>query len=153
MATTFGEKNPWPEHSALLGQRSSGVIWGQPGVKLLRNALWPPNLVERTPDHSVMHCWVQRSCRGRLGSSRGQFSWQCLMAIKFGGKNPWPKCNAFIGVKGHAVVIRGQPEVKLLRSVLWPPNLVGRILDQSVMHCWDQKSWRGQLGSSRGQFT
>ena len=25
----------------------------------LRNALWPPNLVERIPDQSVMHCWGQ----------------------------------------------------------------------------------------------
>ena len=27
-----------------------------------RNALWPPNLVGRTPEQSVMHCWGQRSC-------------------------------------------------------------------------------------------
>ena len=47
-----------------------GFIWGQPGVKLLRNALWPPNLVGRIPDQSVMHCWGQRSCKGQLGSSR-----------------------------------------------------------------------------------
>ena len=39
------------------------------------------------------------------------------------------------------------PGVKLLRNALWPPNLVGRIPDpdQSVMHCWGQSSWRGQL--------
>ena len=40
----------------------------------LRNALWPPNLVGRTPDQSVMHCWSRRSCRGQLGSSRGQIA-------------------------------------------------------------------------------
>ena len=37
-----------------------------------RNALWLPNLVRRTPDQSVVHCWGQRSCRGQLGSTRGQ---------------------------------------------------------------------------------
>ena len=75
MATKFGEKNPWPECSALLGSEGhAGVIWGQPGVKLLSNALWPPNLVGRTPDQSVMHCWGQRSCRGQVGLSRGQFA-------------------------------------------------------------------------------
>ena len=34
-----------------------GVSWGQVGVNLLSNALWPPNLVGRTPDHNLMHCW------------------------------------------------------------------------------------------------
>ena len=33
----------------------------------LRNALWLPNLVGKTPDQSVMHCWGQRSCRGHTG--------------------------------------------------------------------------------------
>ena len=64
MATKFGGKNPWPECNALLGSKPEGhvgVIWGQPGVKLLRTAVWPPNLVERIPDQSVMHCWGQRS--------------------------------------------------------------------------------------------
>ena len=31
-----------------------GVSWGQVGVNLLSNGLWPPNLVGRTPDWSVM---------------------------------------------------------------------------------------------------
>ena len=44
------------------------------GSICLRNALWLPNLVRRTPDQSVVHCWGQRSCRGQLGSSRGQFA-------------------------------------------------------------------------------
>ena len=52
----------------------AGVIWGQLEVKLLSNALWPPNLVGRTPDQSIMHCLGQRSCRGQLGSNRGQFT-------------------------------------------------------------------------------
>ena len=50
------------------------VSWGQVGVNLLGNTLWPPNLVGRNPDQSVMHCSGQRSCRGQLGSSRGQFA-------------------------------------------------------------------------------
>ena len=48
--------------------------WGHPGVKLLRNALWPPNLVGRIPDQSLMHCWGQRSCRGQPVSTRGQIA-------------------------------------------------------------------------------
>ena len=44
------------------------------GSICLRNALWLPNLVRRTPDQSIVHCWGQRSCRGHLGSSRGQFA-------------------------------------------------------------------------------
>ena len=127
MAIKFGEKNPWPECSALLGskvmQGSSGVnqgsnclempyghqiagvkghvgvSWGPVGVNLLNNALWPPNLVGRAPDKNVKHCWGQRSWRGQLGSSRCQFAKQYPMATKFGGKNPWPECNALLGSK------------------------------------------------------
>ena len=76
-----------------------GVSWGQVGVNLLGNALWPPNLMGRTLDQSVVHCWGQRSCRSQLGSSRGQFARQCPMATKFDGKNPWPKCYALLGSK------------------------------------------------------
>ena len=74
-----------------------------PGIK---------NLVKRTPDQSVVHCWGQ----------------------------------------GHAGVIWDQLGDKLHRNALWPPNLVGIILDQSVMHYWSQKSCRGQLGSNSRQF-
>ena len=49
-------------------------VKGHPEVKSSRNALWLPNLVSRTPDHSVLHCWGQRSCRGHLGSARGQIT-------------------------------------------------------------------------------
>ena len=35
-----------------------------------RNALWPPNVVGRTPDWSVVHCWGQRSYKGQLVSTR-----------------------------------------------------------------------------------
>ena len=44
------------------------------GLICLRNALWLSNLVRRTPDQSIVHCWGQRSCRGQLGSSRGQLA-------------------------------------------------------------------------------
>ena len=58
------------------------------GSICLRNDLWLPNLVRRTPDQSVVHCFGQRSCWGHLGSTRGQIALQCPMATKFGGKNP-----------------------------------------------------------------
>ena len=56
-------------------------------------------LVGRIPDESVMHCWGQKSCRGQLGSTRGQITEKRPMAAKFGRKNPWPKCNALLGSK------------------------------------------------------
>ena len=49
-------------------------VKGHPEVKSSRNALWLPNLVSRTPDHSVVHCWGQRSCRGHVGSAMGQIT-------------------------------------------------------------------------------
>ena len=44
------------------------------GSICLRNTLWLPNLVRRTPDQSIVHCWGQRSCRGHLGSTGGQIA-------------------------------------------------------------------------------
>ena len=87
-----------------------------------------------------MHCWGQRSCRGQLGSTRGQFAKQCPMTTKFGGKNIWPERNALLGSK----VMQGSSGVNQGSNyAIWPPNLVGRIPDQSIMHCWGQKSCRG----------
>ena len=54
----------------------------------LKNTLWLPNLVERSPDQRVLHCWGQRSCRGHLGSTRGQIAQKFPMAAKFEWKNP-----------------------------------------------------------------
>ena len=39
-----------------------------------------------------------------------------------------------------------------LRNAPWLPNLVGRIPDQRVMHCWGQRSCRGHPGSTRCQI-
>ena len=50
----------------------SGVIWGQPKVKLHRNALALPNLIGKTSDQSEMHCWSQRPCTSQPGSTRCQ---------------------------------------------------------------------------------
>ena len=52
------------KHRACIKQRN--LQW--------RCALRPPNLVGRTPDQSIMHCWGQRSCRGQPGSTRGQIA-------------------------------------------------------------------------------
>ena len=70
----------WWEESLTKAKSIAGVkghvevSWGQVEVNLLSNALWPPNLVGRTPDQRVMQCWGQRLCRGQLGSNRGQFA-------------------------------------------------------------------------------
>ena len=55
----------------------SDLTWGQRssrGQSALEMPLGLPNLVRRTPDQSVVHCWGQRSCRGYLGSTRGQIA-------------------------------------------------------------------------------
>ena len=57
-------------------------------------------------------------------------------------------CSALLGWK----VMQGSPGVNqgsnYIEIALWAPNLVGIILDQSVMNCWGQRSCRGQLGST-----
>ena len=57
------------------------------------------------------------------------------MAAKFGLKEFLTRVSHTAGVRGNAGVIRGQPDVILLRNFQWPPNLVTRTPDQSVTHC------------------
>ena len=42
----------------------------------------------------------------------------------------------------------GQPEVRLLRNVIWLPNLVARNHKQCVVHFLGQMSCRGQTGQA-----
>ena len=71
--------------------------------------------------------------------------------MPYGHQIWWEECltraQCIAGVKGHAGVSQGQPEAKLLRNAIWPQNLVGRTLDQSVTHCWI----RGHARVSQGQ--
>ena len=130
----------WPHQRSKVIQRS----------RCLRNTLWLPNLVGRSPDQSVVHCWV----KGHAGVIWGQ------PGVKLLSNALWPpnlvgripdQSVMHCWVKGHVGVSWGQVGVSLLSNALWSPNLVGRTSDQSVMHCWGRRSCRGQLGSSRGQ--
>ena len=126
MITTFGRKNPWPKCICIAEVKGpAGVSWGQPKVKLLRNALWLPNLVGRTLDQSVMYCWDQRSCRGQLGHPEVKLLRNAICLPNFVGRTTDQSemyCWGQRSCRGQL----GQPEVKLLRNVLWLPNLVGR---------------------------
>ena len=74
------------------GQRS---CMGQPGVKLLRNAIWVPNLVGKTPDRRVVRYWGRTSCRGQPESTRGPIAKVCPMATRFGKRTH----NALLALK------------------------------------------------------
>ena len=117
----------------------------------LRNALWLSNLVRRTPDQSVVHCWCQKSCRDLWGQPGVKLLSNALWPPNLVGRISDQSVMHCWG-QHHVGVSRGQVGVNLLSNAPWPPNLVGRIPDQSVMHCWGQRSCRGQLGSSKGQF-
>ena len=82
---------------------------GQLGVKLLRNTLWLPDLVERTLDQCIMHCWI----KGHAGVSQSQ------PRVKLLRNAPWqpklvgrtPDWSALIGSKimqGSSGSIRGK---------------------------------------------
>ena len=66
------------------------------------------------------------------------------MATTFGGKNPWPECNALLGSK----VMQGSAGVNqrsnFLESMGTKFGRKNPSPDQRVTHCWDQRSCRGQ---------
>ena len=65
---------------------------------------------------------------------------------------PLTRVLQLIGIKGHAWVILGQPEVKLLMSTLWSLNSTSKTLDQGIANYLGQRSCRCHSGSTRGQF-
>ena len=71
MATKLGRNNPWPESKILLRSKFYVVVSRvQPEVILLKNAVLQPRSVGRTPDQSVLHCWVIKGhVWGQLGSA------------------------------------------------------------------------------------
>ena len=78
----------------------SKVMKGSTGVKLLRNALRPSNLIKRTIDRSVVH-GVKCHSRVQPGSTRGWVNLlrNTLRPPKLGRKNPSPGGNALLGSK------------------------------------------------------
>ena len=74
------------------------------------------------------------------------------MAIKFGGKNPWPECNALLGSKDMHWSAKVNQRSNSLEMPCVHRVLVERTPDQSVMHWWGQRSCKGQLGSARGRI-
>ena len=117
----------WEE--PLTGVNGIYGVKGHAGVNLLSNALWQPNLVERTPDRCVVHLWGQRSCSGSTGLNQG------LPEVKLLRNALWQP-NLIGGTPDQSVVhwvhwwgqiaCRGQPGVKLFRNALWLPNLIRR---------------------------
>ena len=98
------------------------------------NTLWPPNLVGRIPERSVMHCLGLKSFRGQLGPT-------C---------SGMPYGNQLVGRSLDQSVVQWwvmqeSAGVKSLRNALRLPNLIWKNLDWSIVHWWGQRSSRGQI--------
>ena len=85
LAETWLNGKEWvPEVCGQLFKVTRPKFKGHPEFKLLSECPMVTKLVGRTPDQSAMHSWDQRSCRGQLGSTRGQIAQEYSMATKFG---------------------------------------------------------------------
>ena len=92
--TSFARKNPWLECNALLGSK---VAQGLAGINHRGNCLGMPHghqFSRKNPDQSVTHWRGRMSCRGHLGSTRGQLPRNtfkttkcCQYAVSLGQKN------------------------------------------------------------------
>ena len=115
-----GIYSKWPH------QRSKGIQRSN----CFRNAPWPTNLVGRTFGQSVMHCWGQKSCRGKPGSTRGQIVQECPMATKLVGRTPDQSvkhCWGQRSCRGQLGSVRGQ----IRRNYLQPSNVARATLEQT----------------------
>ena len=108
----------------------------------LRNVLWLPNLVIRTPDQSINHYPGHSHKKGNLGSSRGLFVRKAVWSPNL-IQRTLTRVLYIAGVKDHVEVIVGQPEVNVLRNTQLSLNLVRRTHDKSVMNRLGQRSSRG----------
>ena len=148
MATKFGRKNPWPKIIHSWGQRSCRVRWGQPEVKFLRNALWPPNLLERTPDQSMIHWWGQRSCRGQ---SEVKLLGNAIWLLNLVGRIPNQSTMHYWGqrsCKGQPKSTRGQIARKSLMATKFGNKNPWPECNTSL----GLKVIQGNKGSTRGQL-
>ena len=68
------------------------------------------------------------------------------------GYQIWSEALPNAGVKDHIAVMRGPPEIWLLKNILWPPNLIKRTPDQRGTQWWGQRSYRGHAEGTRGQI-
>ena len=128
------------------------VIRGSAGVNQRSNCIEMPYIYQTWG----RNFWSK--CNAFLGSkvtqpTQSRSSWdhfvlKCHMATQFGRMNPWPcRIQSISTVKSHAEVIHGQPEVKLLWKCLMATKFGRKNPDQSILHCWEQRSSRGQPGS------
>ena len=127
----------------------SKVIWGSICLKMPK---WLPNLVRRTPDQSVVHCWGQKVMQGLSGVNQMSNCLEMPYSHQIWWEESLTREKCIDGVEGHVGVSWDQVGVNLPSNALRPPNLVGRTPDQSIMHPLGQRSCWGQLGSSRGHF-
>ena len=138
----------------------------------LKNALWLPNLVGRIPDQRVMQCWGQRSCKVSWGQPEVKlltpYGYQTVAEpepsrvgepptrktkMRKKMKKNWGKMREATGKWGkiEEIILSCPPGGERLVTALLP-NVVGRTPDHSIMHCWDQRSCRGQPVSTTGQI-
>ena len=150
MATKFGDKNPWPECSALLGSK---VMQGSSGVNQGSNCLEMPYGHQIWWEESLTKVLCIAGVKDHVGVSWCQVGVKLRskypMATKFGGKNPDQNVMNHWGQRSRRGQL-GQVGINLLSNVLWPSNFVGRNPDQIVMHCWGKRSCRGHPRSTRG---
>ena len=120
------------------GQRSCrGQLWGQPRVKLLRNAIWPSNLVGRTLD------WVERTLDRRVSALMGSKVMKGQPGVKLIRNALRPpnlvgrkldQSATLAGVKVHAEVSWGQiawecsMASKFCMNLVVPETISGRVV-------------------------
>ena len=138
MTSSMWSPSPW-RASAVMAQSKpaaflvftaavafSEVKLDKSDVVLLKNTIWIPNSIRRTPDKRIIHCCGQRSCRGHSWVNHWSFSRRnAVWLSKFGLKPPDSTVMHFRGHRSHRSH-PGSVGVNLPRSVPWSPNIVTR---------------------------
>ena len=93
----------------------------------------------------VIYCCGSRSCKGQPGVARGEIAKKMLRGHQIWLEESLTGVQRVAGVKSH-------PGHSRSTEVNGKEHRRTSDQRQSVVHCWGQRSQRGQLGTTRCQF-
>ena len=147
-----GGRGQAPEVWEHIFEATPSKVKGHPEVKLPYKCAMATKFGGKNPWPERCALLGSKVMQGSPGVNQGSHYLEMPCGHQIWWKEPLTRAQCIAGVKGHVGVSWGQVGVNLPSNALWPPILVGRIHDQSIMNCWCQRSCRGHPGVNQGSY-